>query len=221
MATIIKKDSEFYPSGKRLSVMALDMVDVEGQVDQYIEQVQAQAAEIVQKAQQEADTIRAQSEQAGRTAAEAAIDRILEKKVAKQMQTLTPALQAAVKQIEDSRQEWLQTWETRTLQLACAIAQKIVRRELQNEPELPLQWISESLKLCGKAAEILVRLHPTDHTTLGNQVAELANQFAPAAETKIIADPNLSPGGCKVETEFGSIDQQIETQLERIIQEMQ
>lgn len=221
MATIIKKNSEFYPSGERLSVMALDMVDVEGQVDQYIEQVQIQAAEIVRQAQQEADAIRAQSEKAGRSAAEAAIDRILDKKVAKQMQTLAPALQEVVKQIEDSRQEWLQTWESRTLQLACAIAQKIVRRELRAEPEIPLQWISESLKLCGKAAEILVRLNPGDHETLGNQVTELAGQFAPAAETKIVPDLNISPGGCKVETEFGSIDQQIETQLQRIAEEMQ
>ena len=219
MATIIKHSSEHYPTATRLSSMALDMADVEGQADRYIEDIQAKAREIVQQAQQEADSIRQKSEAAGRKAAEAAIDRILEEKVAKQMATLTPALQTAVKQIEDSRQDWLRTWETRTLQLATGIAERIIRRELQTSPELPLQWISESLQLCGGSAEITVRLNPQEVATLGNQVAELAAQFAPAAEATVVADQNLSPGGCKIETEFGSIDTQIETQLARIVEE--
>ena len=221
MATIIKKSSEFYPSGTRLSAMALDMVDVEGQADQYITEVHAKAKEIVQHAQQEADAIRKQSEDAGRKAAEAAIDRILDEKVAKQMETLTPALQSAIRQIEDSRQEWMRTWETRTLQLAASIAERIVRRELRVDPQLPLTWITESLQLCSGAAEILVRLSPNDHATLGNQVENLTAQFAPAAQATIVADPGLSPGGCKIETEFGAVDQQIESQLERIKQEME
>ena len=220
MATIIKKDSEFYPSGQRLSTMALDMVDVEGQADQYIQEVRSQAVEIVQQANREAESIRKNSETAGRQAAEAAIDKILDEKVAKQMQTLAPALQAAVRQIEDSRQDWLRTWESRTVKLACEIARRVVQRELKSEPDLPLQWVREALELCGKAAEIVVRLNPTDHATLKSQAAELAKQIAPAADAKIVSDPAISLGGCKVETEFGSIDQQIETQLGRIAQEL-
>ena len=221
MATIIKHNSEHYPSGTRLTAMALDMCDVEGQADQYIHDIQAKAKQIVEEAQQQADSIRKNSEKAGREAAEAAIDRILDEKVAKQMQTLTPALEQAVRQVEDSRQEWLRAWETRTVKLACQIAQRIVQRELKSDPELPLQWIQESLQLCGNAAEIYVRLHPTDHATLGSQVEKLSETFCPAAEAKIVADSSVGLGGCRVDTEFGSVDQQIETQLERIAQELE
>lgn len=221
MATIIKKDSEFYPSGQRLSTMALDMVDVEGQAEHYIHEIQTQATEIVEQANREAEGIRKKSEDAGRQAAEAAIDRILDEKVAKQMKTLIPALQSAVKQIEDSRQEWMRVWESRTVQLACEISKRIIQRELKAEPSLSLQWVQEALRLCGKAAEISIKLHPTDHNTLGAQVAKLAEVVTPAADAKIVADPEISPGGCKLVTEFGSIDQQIETQLERIAQELE
>ena len=220
MATIIKRESEFYPSGTRLSAMALDMSDMSGQADEYLQDVQLQALRIVEQAREEALTVRAQAELAGRQAAEAAIERILDEKVARQMKSLTPALAEAVKQIEDSRQEWLGAWEARTVQLACAIARRIVRRELQQQPELSVQWISEALRLCAGAAEITVRLHPSDHATLGSQASQLAAEFHPAAPAKIVADPSITPGGCRVETEFGSIDQQIETQLDRIAQEL-
>ena len=220
MATIIKQESEFYPSGTRLSSLALDMGDMSGQADQYLDGVRAEAVKIVEEARQEAATVRQQAEEAGRQAAESAIERILDEKVSQQMQTLTPALTAAVKQIEDSRQEWLATWEARTVQLACSIAQRIIRRELRQDPALSLQWVAEALQLCSGTAEITVRLNPADHATLGPQVSRLAEEFHPAAPATIVADEAIAVGGCRVETEFGSIDQQIETQLERVAQEL-
>ncbi len=220
MATIIKQESEFYPSGTRMSGLALDMSDMSGQADQYLDAVRAEAVKIVEQARQEAAAVRQQAEQAGRQAAEAAIERILDDKVAKQMQTLTPALASAVKQVEDSRQEWLQVWESRTVQLACSIARRIIRRELQQQPELSLEWVAEALRLCSGSAEVILRLHPSDHATLGEQVSRLAEEFHPAAPAKIVADEAVTLGGCRVETEFGSIDQQIETQLDRVAQEL-
>jgi flagellar assembly protein FliH len=220
MATIIKRESQIYPSGTRLSAMALDMNDMSGQAEEYLQSVRAEALKIVSEARQEALSVRAQAELAGRQAAEAAIERILDEKVARQMKSLTPALAEAVKQIEDSRQEWMQVWESRTLELACAIAGRIVRCEIKQSPQLPAQWISEALRMCSGAAEITVKLNPTDHTTLGNQAAQLAAEFHPAAPAKILADESITPGGCRVETEFGSIDQQIETQLARVAEEL-
>jgi len=35
-----------------------------------------------------------------------------------------------------------------------------------------------------------------------------------------VADPDITPGGCRVDTQFGSIDQQLETQLARIEEEL-
>ena len=48
----------------------------------------------------------------------------------------------------------------------------------------------------------------------------LSEASATAAEAKVVADEAISVSGCRVETEFGSIDQQIETQLERIAEEL-
>lgn len=220
MATIIKRESQLFSSGTELRNVAYDLSDMAGQADAYLQEVRVEAAKIIQQAEQDAAKIRQESELAGKQAAEAAIERILDDKVAKQMKTLTPALAGAVKLIEDSRHEWQHHWETSATKLACAIASRIIRRELQAQPEIALEWVQESLQMCAGAAELTVRLHPTDFETLGDQVRQLTEVFHPAAPSNIVADESLSVGGCRIETEFGSIDQQLETQLQRLQQEL-
>lgn len=220
MATIIKHESQLHTSVPELRKVAYDLTDLAGQGDTYLLEVRAEAVKIIQQAEQEAAVIRQEAEAAGKQAAEAAIERILDEKVAKQMKTLTPALASAVQQIKDSQQDWLRHWESSATRLACDIAARIVRRELEAEPVIALEWVQEALQMCAGAAEITVRLHPSDHETLGEQVRQLTEVFHPVATANIVADASLSLSGCRIETEFGSIDQQLETQLERLQQEL-
>jgi flagellar assembly protein FliH len=37
---------------------------------------------------------------------------------------------------------------------------------------------------------------------------------------RIVADESITAGGCRVDTEFGSLDQQLEAQLARITEEL-
>jgi flagellar assembly protein FliH len=220
MATIIKTESQAFPSGTPLRQVAYDLSDFSGQADSYLNRVRAEAAKIVMQAKQESERVRSQAEQAGRKAAEAAIEKILDEKVAKQMQTLTPALQDAVSQIVDSQADWQRHWEKSIIALACSLAKRIVRRELKHDPTISAEWIREALELAGGAAEITVRLNPHDFETLRTQAEQLAAVFSPAATAKVVSDQAITIGGCRVETQFGSIDQQLETQLERISEEL-
>ena len=66
----------------------------------------------------------------------------------------------------------------------------------------------------------MLHLHPEDHANLGQQVTRLTAEMAALGPTTVVADPAISPGGCRVETRFGSIDQQFEAQLARIEKEL-
>ncbi len=220
MATIIKSETQAYTTGKPLREVAYDLTDFSGQADNYLDQVRAEAMKIVQKAKQEAVTIRSQAEEAGRKAAHEAVEKILDEKVAQQMRTLTPALQAAVGQIVDSQADWQHHWERAVIDLACVIATRIVRREISIQPEISLSWIRESLELASGAAEITLHLSPSDLSTLRNQVQRLTEMLSPAAPARIVSDEAITAGGCRVETEFGTVDMQLETQLKRLAEEM-
>jgi flagellar assembly protein FliH len=220
MATIIKTHEPQRASGTALRAVAYDLTDMAAQADNYLGTVQGQAQQIVEQAKRKADAIRQQAEAAGRRAAEQAIERILDEKVAKQMKTLIPALQAAVKQVEDAKQAWLRHWERTGLELAVAIAGRLVRGEVSRRPEIRASWIRESLELAAGSGDVTIQLNPADQETLAGQVKQLSAAFAPLAKVTVVADEMISPGGCRLVTEFGSIDQQIETQLARVKQEL-
>jgi len=220
MATIIKHETQEMLSGTPLRKKAYDLSDLAGQADVYLTSVRAEAAKIIQEAKQETVRIRQQAEQAGRKAAEEAVEQVLDEKVARQMQSLIPALESAVEQLVDSKQQWLQHWENRAVALACAIAERIIRSELRGRPELSLEWVADALRLASGASEIVIQLNPHDFQTMRTQVKELAKVLSPVAKARVVSNEEITLGGCRIETEFGSIDYQLETQLERMAEEL-
>ena len=227
MATIIKPASspESLPpvsSSAAASVhpVAFNLDEFQGQADRYLDTVRSEAARIIGQAHQEAEQIRQQAEEAGKTAAEQAIGRILDEKVAAQMQTLLPAMRDVADKLEDAKRDWLRHWQRQAVHLATAIAERIIRRELRQQPELSLAWIEEALELASGSADVTVRLSPQDHESLGTHGALLEEKLSHIANLQFVADSGISDGGCRVTTQFGSIDNRLETQLARIEEEL-
>lgn len=220
MATIIKPESLQHASGTAFRHVAYDLTDMAAEADDYLGGVRREAAKIVEQARREAAVVRQEAEAAGRRAAEEAIERILDEKVAQQMKTLTPALQAADVQIRESKQAWLKQWEAAAVGLAAAIAGRLVRGELTRRPEIGMTWLREALELASGGGELVIHLNPNDHRVVEGQASLLAAAIHPTAKVRLAADEAVSAGGCRVVTEFGSVDMQLEAQLERMEQEL-
>jgi flagellar assembly protein FliH len=221
MATIIRKDSPSETaSGRATHAVSFSFADMRGQANDYLGTVRAEAAKIVQQAHHQAEQIRRQAEVAGRKAAEAAAERVLDDKVGKRMQTLLPALEQLVREINDAKGELLAHWEQSAVQVSSAIAARIIRRELAQEPRISLDLIADSLRMATGMAEITLHVHPTDYENLGTQINRLASTLAQLTPSEMIPDAEISPGGCRIDTKFGQIDQQIESQLRRIEEEL-
>jgi flagellar biosynthesis/type III secretory pathway protein FliH len=222
MATIIRKDNPREThSGYTAQPVAFSFADMRGQANDYLGTVRAEAAKIVQQAHQQAEQIRRQSEVAGRKAAEAAIERVLDERVGKRMETLLPALERLIAEMNDTKAQLLSRWEHSARKVASAIAKRIVRRELSQEPQITLDLVADTLRLAAGMTDITLHISPTDYENLGTQINQLAETLGRLAPSAIVADPTVTPGGCVVKTKFGEIDQQIESQLRRIEEEME
>jgi flagellar assembly protein FliH len=186
----------------------------------YLSKVRSEAEGIIKKARDEAARIRTQAMEEGRKAALQAVEATLKTKIEQQLASLIPALKQAVTQILDARQSWQRHWEQHALRVASAIASRIVRREIDKVPLITLDLVREALNLAAGNERITLRLHPDDQATLGDRASKLAQELGSLAEVRVVADPAISPGGCRVDTEFGSIDQQLEAQLARITEEL-
>jgi flagellar assembly protein FliH len=221
MATIIRKDNRREaPSGQVAQPVAFSFADMRGQANDYLGTVRDEAAKIIQQAHQQAEQIRRKAEVAGRKAAEAAVERLLDEKVGKRMQTLLPALERVMQEINDAKGQLLARWEQSATRVATAMAARIVRREIAADPQITLDLISDALRLATGAAEITLYINPTDYKHLGSQINRLAETLGQLMPSAVVADESISPGGCRIETRYGEIDQQIEAHLRRIEEDL-
>jgi len=221
MATIIRQhDSVEARSGHTVRPVAFNFEDMNDRANEYLETVRQESAKIVQQAHQQAEQVRRQAEIAGRAAAEETAQRIFDEQMAEQLKSLFAALDRVVAETNEAKAEWLHRWEQTALAVAAAMAERIIRRELEREPEISLEWIREALQMAAGAADVTLRLNPADHTLLGGRAKQLAQSLSGLATTNIVSDPVVSPGGCVVQTRLGRIDQQIESQLARIQEEL-
>ncbi|HVT30062.1 MAG TPA: FliH/SctL family protein [Lacipirellulaceae bacterium] len=221
MATIIRKDNprEMH-SGREVQPVAFSFADMRGKANDYLGTVRVEAAKIVAEAHQQAEQIRRQAENAGRKAAEAAIERVLDERVGKRMEALIPALENLLIEINDAKAQLLSGWENSALKVASAIAERIIRRELSQQPQITLDLVADTLHLAAGMSEVTVHISPADHENLGTQIRRLTETLGRLSPASIVADPSITPGGCRVKTKFGEIDQQIESQLRRIEEEL-
>jgi flagellar assembly protein FliH len=94
--------------------------------------------------------------------------------------------------------------------LAGAIARQVVRRELRTQPEEIIAVIRECIgQLPAATRDVRIVLHPEDAKLVRERLAEPGQGRA----WTLAEDPVVTRGGCRVETQYSSIDAQVEARL--------
>lgn len=119
-----------------------------------------------------------------------------------------------------ARNEWLTRWETTAIELCAAIAEKILRAELANRPELSQTMIRDLVELASLEPRVIARVHPQDAEVMNQRMSSTggAARLGPVVEFR--PDASLSRGDCVVELEQGELDGRIAAQLARLTAEL-
>ena len=223
MATIIRKDSpRKRPSGRATQPVSFSFSDMRGQANDYLGTVRAEAAKIVQQAHQQAEQIRRQAEVAGRKAAEAAVERISMRKLASGWRRCCQRWNTLLREINDLKGTLLVEWESSALKVATAIAERIIRREVSQDPQISLDTDSRHAAAGRRDAprSSCTSTRPTTRTWERKLQRLAASRWRSSRRARLSPMRRIAAGGCRVETKFGEIDQQIESQLRRIEEEL-
>lgn len=212
--------------------VAFNYEDLKQQCDEYLAQVRQQADQVLTQAHAEAQQLRNQAQEAGtaagrQTGMRQAEDQITlrareiaNQMLAERLYQALPALEAAVTGLQVERDRWLAVWEQSAVGLAIAIAEKILRAELKQRPELASTMISEALQLAAGQPHVQVSMHPTDIELIQQSGVDITQRLAALGQGELIPDDRISRGGCHIETQHGVIDARLETQLDRISREL-
>ena len=211
--------------------VAFNFEDFREQSESYLTQVRRQAEAVVVEAQQSAAKIREtavrEAQEAGRKEGlqdagkqiETQASRLAEQKFQEQMQSTLPAVAAVAQALQQERDRWLTRWEASAFQLAIAIAEKLVQRELVLRPDTAQGMITEALRMAAGHPQLRIFLNPDDVNRLGERAADVVRSLTACGEAVIVPDAMISSGGCRIETQHGEIDARLETMLSRIAEE--
>ena len=97
--------------------------------------------------------------------------------------------------------------------LALVAAGKIVRREIQVDPDCVFDMIAEALGRVKGEDSAVLQVNPKTAAVLEENTARLISASQGVREVRIVPDPSLEPGDCLVESSRGSVDARIETKI--------
>lgn len=104
--------------------------------------------------------------------------------------------------------------EADLVQLALAVARKIVGRDVSLGPEAVTRIIREALGQVEHAGKITIKLNPADLELLADIKPQLLSGLPEAGRAVFEADEGIARGGCLIETDEGEVDARIERQFQ-------
>jgi flagellar assembly protein FliH len=109
--------------------------------------------------------------------------------------------------------EYYSRIEMEVVKLALAIAAKILHREAQVDPMLVAALVRVALDKLHKNTKSVVRVRPEEASGWRQYFAQHMEQ---SLVPEVIEDPAVAPHGCALETDVGSTELGVETQLKEI-----
>lgn len=136
----------------------------------------------------------------------------------REVREILTRLQGVLGELEGFRKKALEGFQEDILRLSVAIAKKVIRRELEIDPGGLLEVIKEAIRRVTEDDVIRVHVSPEDLELVRRHREEILKDLGDSTKLILYPDPEVTPGGCFVETEFAEVDARIETQLEAILE---
>ena len=161
--------------------------------------LQSKVAELEQKVREARESGRREGEAAGRQAAQG------------ELQTVVQRLGLAIQETTELRPKLRREAEADLVRLAVSIARRILHRELNTDPEAIAGLVRVGLEKLRMQELTRVVVHP-DHQAQLRDVLQRQG----VAHVELVADPTQERGAVVFQTNRGSLDLSLETQLREI-----
>lgn len=173
-----------------------------------IEQAQRSAAQLVEAAEARAQAIEAEARtrgyDAGFEGGKAAADL--------QMSEMIETMHGLLAQMRDQRHELIESAEPELVRLAMAVAERIVHEQISIDPNVVVENVRSALTRLVSREVVTLRVNPADLETM-RQHRDAIVSVSDIEHLRIVEDKRVDQGGVVVETDAGTIDAKISTQL--------
>lgn len=118
------------------------------------------------------------------------------------------------------RQEILDETEHQIIELVLLISRKVVKVISENQRSVIITNVLQALKKVKGRGDVTIRVNIADAKLTSEHIKDFTNAVENIKNITIIEDTTIEQGGCIVETDFGSIDARISSQLSELEQKI-
>jgi len=184
----------------------------EDEVKQIIESAEAKARDIENEMKQSIDAERKaaldESREIGKNEGfaegKAEVDRLIER------------TQVVLERAQDKRAEILSETEKQIVDLVLLIARKVIKVISENQRNVIISNVIESLRKIKSKGDIVIRVNLADLKLATEHKEDFIRLVEKSNSLQIVEDTSVDSGGCIIETDFGEIDARIASQLNEL-----
>lgn len=224
MSNVLKAGSRGASSG-----VPLNFIDLEAEAARLIARARAAASSLVAEAKTACEEVRRAAREEGLAAGREeglAQGRAEGAKAAREEETararedtahLASALKKVAGEIETRRERLVKQAEGDLLDLALAIARRVVRCELEAASgRVAAAQVREAVRLAADRARLELHVHPADLEAAKAVHPELVRAYGEDFAVRFVADESVGRGGARLVSATGEVDLAIGTQLDRV-----
>lgn len=127
-------------------------------------------------------------------------------------------IESVSQRIVEQADELMRHTDVEIVKLAIAVAEKVMRREVDQNPQAVLPVVREAIVCAEGSRAVVLRVNPEDLGVVIAAQEDLLSVSVSLRQLDIVEDSRIQRGGCMIEMEVGSVDARIDNQIREIEQ---
>jgi flagellar assembly protein FliH len=124
------------------------------------------------------------------------------------------ALRDACLEVDRLRSQLFEQGREDIINLVISMARKIIGREINTDRQAIARSVQSAFDLAMKNDEYDIWLHPDDLIVVEEMIPELISSVQQLKHITLKTDPEITPGGCRLDSDICTVDATIEAQLD-------
>ena len=133
---------------------------------------------------------------------------------------LIERMHTIVEKTMEKRQEILSETEQQIVDLVLLLARKVVKVISENQKNVVTSNVIHALRKVKTKGDVTIRVNLLDVQMTTEHIKEFLERVENSQNITVVEDISVDQGGCIVETDFGSIDARISSQLHELEQKI-
>jgi len=167
------------------------------------------AQALLEKAHVDADEIEKRAHEDGMAVGRAEALAHIEEELREARETMKSLLTSALSQ----RRTLIENAEKEILRLSYSVAERVLHAEIERNPDVVVNVARSAVKRLVERERVTVRVNPEDLERMRAHREDML-ALGDIREVRVIGDPRVDRGGVLLETDGGTIDARISTQLQ-------